>query len=174
MHDTPELEHADYPAVLLGHKHHLPSGAAPRHRRGAGIPKEFLDASLRELGRDELTEHQLDQSADLAFLPGSHPPNDKRTCHASPRLGAANEPARRRSGPCRVRWRDGVRRITHIVEVVGCEGDIITTQDLFTYHFTSVDKNGMLIGEFKSSGLRPKFTERAEYFGLDKALIACI
>ncbi len=72
------------------------------------------------------------------------------------------------------RMRDGVRRITHIVEVVGCEGDIITTQDLFTYHFTGVDKNGMLIGEFKSSGLRPKFTERAEYFGLDKALIACI
>ncbi|MFO0989249.1 MAG: CpaF family protein [Alphaproteobacteria bacterium] len=72
------------------------------------------------------------------------------------------------------RMRDGVRRITHIVEVVGCEGDIITTQELFTYHFTSVDKNGMLIGEFKSSGLRPKFTERAEYFGLDKALIACI
>jgi pilus assembly protein CpaF len=72
------------------------------------------------------------------------------------------------------RMRDGVRRITHIVEVVGCEGDIITTQDLFTYHFTGVDKGGMLIGEFKSSGLRPKFTERAEYFGLDKALIACI
>jgi pilus assembly protein CpaF len=72
------------------------------------------------------------------------------------------------------RMRDGVRRITHIVEVVGCEGDIITTQDLFTYHFTSVDKNGMLIGEFNSSGLRPKFAERAEYFGLDKALIACI
>jgi pilus assembly protein CpaF len=72
------------------------------------------------------------------------------------------------------RMRDGVRRITHIVEVVGCEGDVITTQDLFTYNFTSVDKNGMLIGEFKSSGLRPKFTERAEYFGLDKALIACI
>jgi pilus assembly protein CpaF len=72
------------------------------------------------------------------------------------------------------RMRDGVRRITHIVEVVGCEGDVITTQDLFNYHFTSVDKNGMLIGEYKSSGLRPKFTERAEYFGLDKALIACM
>jgi pilus assembly protein CpaF len=72
------------------------------------------------------------------------------------------------------RMRDGVRRITHIVEVVGCEGDVITTQDLFTYQFTSVDKNGMLIGEYRSSSLRPKFTERAEYFGLDKALIACM
>jgi pilus assembly protein CpaF len=72
------------------------------------------------------------------------------------------------------RMRDGVRRITHIVEVVGCEGDVITTQDLFTYQFTSVDKAGMLIGEYKPSGLRPKFTERAEYFGLDKALLACI
>jgi pilus assembly protein CpaF len=72
------------------------------------------------------------------------------------------------------RMRDGIRRVTHIVEVVGCEGDVITTQDLFTYNFTSVDKAGTLIGEFKSAGLRPKFTERAEYFGLDKALIACI
>jgi pilus assembly protein CpaF len=72
------------------------------------------------------------------------------------------------------RMRDGVRRVTHVVEVVGCEGDIITTQDLFTYQFTGVDKNGTLIGDFKSSGLRPKFTERAEYFGLDKALIACM
>jgi pilus assembly protein CpaF len=72
------------------------------------------------------------------------------------------------------RMRDGVRRVTHVVEVVGCEGDVITTQDLFNYQFTGVDKNGTLIGEFRSSGLRPKFTERAEYFGLDKALIACM
>ena len=72
------------------------------------------------------------------------------------------------------RMRDGVRRVTHIVEVVGCEGDVITTQDLFAYHFTRVDKNGTLVGDFKSSGLRPRFTERAEYFGLEKALIACM
>ncbi len=71
------------------------------------------------------------------------------------------------------RMRDGVRRITHIVEVVGCEGDIITTQDLFLYHFTSV-QNGNLIGDYKSSGLRPKFIDRAEYYGLDKVLLACI
>jgi pilus assembly protein CpaF len=72
------------------------------------------------------------------------------------------------------RMRDGVRRITHIVEVVGCEGDVITTQDLFLYHFTGVDKNGNLIGDFKSTGLRPRFIDRAEYFGLDKVLLACL
>ncbi len=72
------------------------------------------------------------------------------------------------------RMRDGVRRLTYVTEIVGCEGDIITTQDLFTYAFTGVDKNGGLIGEFKSTGLRPRFTERAEYFGLDKVLLACM
>ncbi len=72
------------------------------------------------------------------------------------------------------RMRDGVRRITHIVEVVGSEGDIITTQDLFTYQFTGVDNSGNLVGDFKSSGLRPRFIDRAEYYGLDKVLLACI
>jgi pilus assembly protein CpaF len=72
------------------------------------------------------------------------------------------------------RMRDGVRRITHITEVAGCEGDVITTQDLFTYQFTGIDQKGGLIGNFVSSGLRPRFAERAEYFGLDKALLACM
>ncbi len=69
------------------------------------------------------------------------------------------------------RMRDGVRRITHITEVVGMEGEVITTQDLFTFEFKGEDENGKLFGDFKSSGLRPHFSTRAEYFGLDRALM---
>jgi len=72
------------------------------------------------------------------------------------------------------RMRDGKRRITHIVEVVGMEGDIITTQDLFWFKFEGEDEHGRIKGHFESSGLRPHFTPKAEYFGLDKPLLAAI
>jgi pilus assembly protein CpaF len=72
------------------------------------------------------------------------------------------------------RMRDGVRRITHITEVVGMEGDVITTQDLFTFEFRGEDKDGRLTGAFKCSGLRPFFTARAEYFGLHRALLEAV
>jgi len=69
------------------------------------------------------------------------------------------------------RMRDGVRRVTAITEVVGMEGDIITTQDLFNFEYTGEDSEGNLTGIFKSTGLRPKFVDKAEYFGLDRALM---
>jgi pilus assembly protein CpaF len=69
------------------------------------------------------------------------------------------------------RMRDGMRRITHISEIVGMEGDIITTQDLFTFHFEGEGEDGTIRGSFKSSGLRPHFASNAAYFGLDKRLM---
>ena len=69
------------------------------------------------------------------------------------------------------RMRDGMRRITHIIEVVGMEGDVITTQDLFTFEFEGENPDGTLRGSFKLAGLRPHFTAKAEYFGLDRALL---
>lgn len=69
------------------------------------------------------------------------------------------------------RMRDGKRRITHVTEVVGMEGEVVTTQDLFTFEFEGEDAEGNLFGSFKSSGLRPAFIDRAKYFGLDKALM---
>lgn len=69
------------------------------------------------------------------------------------------------------RMRDGIRRITHVTELVGMEGDVIITQDLFTYEFQGEDESGKLLGEFKSSGLRPHFIHKAAYYGLDKKLL---
>lgn len=72
------------------------------------------------------------------------------------------------------RMRDGGRRTTHVTEVVGMEGDVITTQDLFKFEFTGEDESGKLVGEFVSSGVRPHFLTRAQYFGLDRALMEAI
>jgi pilus assembly protein CpaF len=73
---------------------------------------------------------------------------------------------------CQVsRMRDGGRRITHVAEVVGVEGDIITMQDLYLYKYKGEDAGGKLVGSYDSTGLRPKFMEKASYFGLDKALM---
>ncbi|HKJ75367.1 MAG TPA: CpaF family protein [Alphaproteobacteria bacterium] len=72
------------------------------------------------------------------------------------------------------RMRDGVRRIQQITEIVGMEGDVITTQDLFTYRYDGEHDDGTLKGDFVSGGLRPHFTPRAEYFGLHRALVSAI
>jgi pilus assembly protein CpaF len=72
------------------------------------------------------------------------------------------------------RMRDGVRRVTDVIEVVGMEGDIITTQELFRFQFQGESADGRLRGTFKSSGLRPHFLPRAEYFGLDRPLLEIV
>ncbi|GAB2834623.1 CpaF family protein [Lentzea nigeriaca] len=59
------------------------------------------------------------------------------------------------------RLKDGTRRITHITEVVGMEGDVITLQDLFVFDFAAgVDENGKFRGTLRSTGLRPTFADR--------------
>ena len=64
------------------------------------------------------------------------------------------------------RLRDGSRRITHITEVLGTEGDTIITQDLFVYAIEDEDEDGKLIGRHKSTGIaRPGFWDRAKYYG---------
>ncbi len=68
------------------------------------------------------------------------------------------------------RMRDGIRRVTHVTEVIGMEGEVVTTQDLFTFDFQGENRDGSLIGQFKSSGVRPHFSKRAAYFGLERAL----
>jgi pilus assembly protein CpaF len=76
---------------------------------------------------------------------------------------------------CQVnRMRDGTRRVTSITEVVGMEGDVITTHDLFAYHYEGEGTGGKLRGRFSSGGIRPTFLPRAEYYGLDRVLADAI
>ncbi|MGH1406592.1 MAG: CpaF family protein [Rhodomicrobiaceae bacterium] len=64
------------------------------------------------------------------------------------------------------RLRDGSRKITKITEVVGMEGEVPTLQDIFVHDIVGEDENGKLVGRHRSTGItRPKFYERAQYFG---------
>jgi pilus assembly protein CpaF len=72
------------------------------------------------------------------------------------------------------RMRDGVRRVTQISEVCGMEGDIITMNDVFRYEFTGEDAMGQITGRYTTANTRPSFTERLEYFGLDRAWMAAL
>jgi pilus assembly protein CpaF len=65
------------------------------------------------------------------------------------------------------RMKDGTRRITHVTEIVGMEGDVITLQDLFLFDYSAgVDSEGRFLGGLKSTGLRPRFVERLQERGI--------
>lgn len=68
------------------------------------------------------------------------------------------------------RLRDGSRKLTHITEVVGMEGEVVTLQDLFVFEFLGEDSNGRVIGRHRATGLRPAFWDKARYYGLDRDL----
>lgn len=73
------------------------------------------------------------------------------------------------------RLRDGSRRITHITEVIGMEGDVIITQDLVLYDIKGEDQNGRLIGQHVSTGIgRPHFWDRARYYGEEARLATAL
>ena len=65
------------------------------------------------------------------------------------------------------RLRDGTRRITHITEVQGMEGDVITLQDVFLFDFgMGIDEHGKFKGHLKATGVRPRFTEKLADLGI--------
>ena len=65
------------------------------------------------------------------------------------------------------RMRDGNRRVTHITEVVGMEGEIITTQDLFVFDYgMGIDEDGNYLGHCKPTGIRPSFSDELENQGI--------
>ncbi|MCP3057149.1 CpaF family protein, partial [Aurantimonas marianensis] len=73
------------------------------------------------------------------------------------------------------RLRDGSRRITHITEGLGMEGDVITTQDLFVYDMVGEDAQGRILGRHRSTGVgRPAFWERARYYNEERRLAAAL
>ncbi|WP_298015389.1 CpaF family protein [uncultured Castellaniella sp.] len=69
------------------------------------------------------------------------------------------------------RLRDGSRKITHITEIVGMEGDVIITQDLFHFAYNAAAQRDDVSGAHESTGMRPNFTEQARYYGMEAALI---
>ncbi len=64
------------------------------------------------------------------------------------------------------RLKDGSRRITHITEVLGMEGDIITLQDIFIFKQTGKDEKGKIIGDIVPTGIKPRFLEKFEKSGV--------
>ncbi len=64
------------------------------------------------------------------------------------------------------RLKDGSRKITHITEVQGMEGDIITLQDIFVYRQFGKDERGGIRGIFQPTGIRPKFLDKLEESGI--------
>jgi pilus assembly protein CpaF len=73
------------------------------------------------------------------------------------------------------RLRDGSRRITHITELLGMEGDVATTQDLLIYDIQGEDDDGKLIGTHRGTGIgRPRFWERAQYYGEERRLASAL
>lgn len=73
------------------------------------------------------------------------------------------------------RLRDGSRRITHVTEVIGMEGDVIITQDLLLYDMKGEDANGRILGQHVSTGIgRPNFWDRARYYNEEQRLAAAL
>src|SRR5437660_5841475 len=65
------------------------------------------------------------------------------------------------------RLRDGTRRITHVTEVQGMEGDVITLQDVFLFDYgMGVDGDGRFKGHLKATGIRPRFAEKLQDYGV--------
>jgi pilus assembly protein CpaF len=68
------------------------------------------------------------------------------------------------------RFKDGSRRITHITELQGMEGDIILLQDIFVFEQTGIDPQGKILGRYRGTGIRPKCFERFQAYGIDLPL----
>ncbi len=69
------------------------------------------------------------------------------------------------------RLRDGSRKVTHISEITGMEGEVVTMQDLFVLDILGEDEHGKLITKQRSTGLRPKFYDQARAFGVEKYVL---
>ena len=73
------------------------------------------------------------------------------------------------------RLRDGSRRVTNVTEVIGMEGDVIVTQELFKFEYLDEDKDGKIVGEYRAMGLRPYTLEKARQYGFDQPYLeACL
>ena len=55
---------------------------------------------------------------------------------------------------------DGKRRITHVTEITGMAGDVVSMQDIFVFEKTGIDPAGRVLGRFRATGVSPKFAEK--------------
>ncbi len=65
------------------------------------------------------------------------------------------------------RMSDGSRRVTHLTECVGMEGEQVTTQDIFLFERLGISKEGRVMGRFQGTGVRPKFSDRMKAAGIE-------
>ncbi|HSR06330.1 MAG TPA: hypothetical protein VLM42_04200, partial [Bryobacteraceae bacterium] len=65
------------------------------------------------------------------------------------------------------RFSDGTRRVTHLTECVGMEGEHVTTQDIFVFDKIGLTPSRRVTGRFRATGIRPKFCERLEAAGIE-------
>jgi pilus assembly protein CpaF len=65
------------------------------------------------------------------------------------------------------RLSDGKRKCMAVSEIAGMEGEVITMQDLFVFQREGIDENGNVMGRFRPTGVRPKFAERLQAYGVD-------
>lgn len=72
------------------------------------------------------------------------------------------------------RMRDGMRRVISITEVVGMEGDVVVTQELFRYKYHSDDARGMMQGVYEYQGLRPACHEKLREYGFEKVVMEAL
>jgi pilus assembly protein CpaF len=64
------------------------------------------------------------------------------------------------------RFSDGVRRVTHITECTGMEGQVVTLQDIFRFEQTGTTEDGKIVGHYVATGIRPTFAEKFEAAGV--------
>ena len=65
------------------------------------------------------------------------------------------------------RLQDGSRKVTHVTEISGMEGDTITLQDIFLFKLDRVDEDGKVHGSMRPTGIRPSFVSRFQMAGID-------
>jgi len=61
---------------------------------------------------------------------------------------------------------DGTRKIVSFQEITGMEGEVVTLQEIFSFTQTGVDKEGKVRGRFTSGGIRPRFVEKLQAYGI--------
>ncbi|MES2729110.1 MAG: CpaF family protein [Pseudomonadota bacterium] len=69
------------------------------------------------------------------------------------------------------RLRDGSRKVTHVSEITGMEGDVVTMQDLIVLDYLGEEKDGRLITRQRATGMRPKFFDKARQYGVEQLVL---